>query len=213
MNTSTFKDYETDDPSDTSFDVGLDAKIALSSSLNLDLTVNPDFSQVEVDQQITNLTRFSIFLPEQRTFFLENSRLFSQLGVPTAQPFFSRRIGLDEDGQAVPIIYGARLTGNITPTTQMGILNTQTKANDTQAGQNYTAATFSQRVFKRSKIQGLFINRQAFSDGEFSDTDYGRNLSLKFNYLSEDGKFGFWTGAHKSFKKGITDEDLSLIHI
>lgn len=208
VNTSTFKDYTNNESAKTKFNVGLDAKIALSPSLNLDLTVNPDFSQVEVDQQVTNLTRFSIFLPERRTFFLENSRLFSQVGFPDVQAFFSRRIGLDENGAAVPIVYGARLTGNITPTTQMGILNTQTKSNDSQLGQNYTAATFSQRVFKRSRIQGLFVNRQAYTDGEFKGTDYGRNLSLKFNYLSEDGKFEFWSGAHKSFKHNISGHDM-----
>lgn len=208
INTSIFKDYTTGESATTSFDVGLDAKIALNSSLNLDLTVNPDFSQVEVDQQVTNLTRFSIFLPERRTFFLENSRLFSQVGFPTVQPFFSRRIGLDENGAAVPILYGARLTGNISPTTQMGILNTQTKSNDTQLGQNYTAATFSQRIFKRSTIQGLFVNRQSYTDGDFSNTDYGRNLSLKFNYVREDGKFEFWSGVHKSIKHEISGSDM-----
>ena len=91
----------------------------MSPSLNLDLTVNPDFSQVEVDQQVTNLTRFSIFLPERRTFFLENSDIFSAFGNPLIRPFFSRRIGLDGNGQAVPITYGARLTGNVTSSTRV----------------------------------------------------------------------------------------------
>ena len=74
--------------------VGGDAKISVSSSLNLDLTLNPDFSQVEVDQQVANLDRFEIFLPERRQFFLENADLFSQFGIQRARPFFSRRIGV-----------------------------------------------------------------------------------------------------------------------
>lgn len=207
INASTFKDFESDEGAQNNVEVGIDAKIALSSSLNLDLTVNPDFSQVEVDQQVTNLTRFSIFLPERRTFFLENSRMFTQVGFPTVQPFFSRRIGLNENGQAVPILFGARLTGNVSPTTRIGILNTQTKSTDLLAGQNYTSAALNQRVFKRSRIQALFVNRQAFQNGEFNSTDYGRNLSFKFNYLSNDGKFEFWSGTHKSFKHNISDND------
>ena len=79
---------------------GLDAKIAVNSSLNLDATINPDFSQVDVDRQIINLDRFNVLLPERRTFFLENSDLFSNMGLPnTASPFVSRRIGLTDDGR------------------------------------------------------------------------------------------------------------------
>ena len=64
----------------------------------MDVSVNPDFSQVEVDQQVTNLTRFNIFLPERRTFFLENADLFADYGIPPIRPFYSRKIGLDQDG-------------------------------------------------------------------------------------------------------------------
>lgn len=207
VNAATSKNFQANETADNSFNTGVDAKIALSSSLNLDLTVNPDFSQVEVDQQVTNLTRFSIFLPERRTFFLENSDIFTQVGFPSIQPFFSRRVGLDQFGRTVPILYGARLTGNVTNTTRIGIMNVQTKATDLQLSQNYLATTFSQRVFKRSRMQGLFTNRQAFQDGDAHATDYGRNLSLKFNYLNESGSFEFWSGYHKSFKNGISGDD------
>src|SRR5690606_22699283 len=74
-------------------EIGVDAKIAITSSLNLDLTVNPDFSQVEVDRQVTNLDRFELFFPERRQFFLENADLFANFGYSTIRPFFSRRIG------------------------------------------------------------------------------------------------------------------------
>ncbi len=205
-NASSFQDFEANETADNSFNIGGDAKIALSPSLNLDLTVNPDFSQVEVDQQVTNLTRFSIFLPEQRNFFIENSDVFTQMGFRGVQPFFSRRIGLDSDGNAVPIAFGARLTGNATGTTRVGLLNVQTRATDNQFAQNYTAASINQRVLKRSRLQAMFINRQAFEQGEMSNTDYGRNASLKFNYLSSDGTVEFWSGAHASLKEGI-DKD------
>ena len=187
---------------------GVDAKIALSPSLNLDLTVNPDFSQVDVDVQQTNLTRFSLFFPERRNFFLENSDLFSSFGIPPARPFFSRRIGLDEDGQAVPITFGARLTGNVTDDLRIGVLGVQTKANDVQAGQNYFTAAFSHRVLERSTVRGMFTNRQAFVDGEFSGTDYNRNADLEFNYQSADGTWLGWTGYHHAFREGVQDKQV-----
>ncbi len=187
---------------------GVDAKIALTPSLNLDLTVNPDFSQVDVDVQQTNLTRFSLFFPERRNFFLENSDLFSSFGIPPARPFFSRRIGLDEDGQAVPITFGARLTGNVTDDLRIGVLGVQTKANDVQTGQNYFTAAFSQRVLERSSIRGMFINRQGFANGEFSDTDYNRNADLEFNYQSADGSIEAWSGYHQAFRQGVNDKQV-----
>ena len=91
--TSQFKDKEISPAqSDSKLDAGLDAKIALTSSLNLDLTINPDFSQVDVDVQQTNLTRFNLNFPERRPFFLENNDLFTGFGVPPAQPIFTRRM-------------------------------------------------------------------------------------------------------------------------
>ena len=207
VNASSAKDFESDEPTDYNFSAGADAKIALTSSLNLDLTVNPDFSQVEVDQQVTNLTRFNIFLPERRTFFLENSDVFTNFGIPSIRPFFSRRIGLDKSGQAVPIAFGARLTGNVTRDTRIGLLNVQTKDNDGQSGQNYTAAAFNQRLFGRTQLKGIFINRQAYSDGSFSESDYGRNGGLEFRYQSLDGTWTGWSGYHHSFKPDINDKN------
>ena len=80
---------------DKGFNAGFDLKFGITPGLNLDLTVNPDFSQVEVDQQVTNLDRFEIFFPERRQFFLENSDVFANLGNEDVRPFFSRRIGLE----------------------------------------------------------------------------------------------------------------------
>lgn len=82
------KNYESADRSVYRKDVGIDAKISLSSSLNLDITVNPDFSQVEVDRQLTNLDRFELFFPERRQFFLENGDLFANIGYQFIRPFF-----------------------------------------------------------------------------------------------------------------------------
>ncbi len=192
-------------------DAGFDAKIALTSSLNLDLTVNPDFSQVEVDQQVTNLSRFNIFLPERRNFFLENSDLFSEYGIPPIRPFYSRTIGLDPDGKAIPILGGVRLTGNVAPRTRIGILNMQTKATDNYAAQNYSVATVMQQVLKRSTVKAYFLNRQGFYTSKNSLKDpldeFGRNAGIEFNYTTEKGDWQGWSGYHHSIKPGIKKEN------
>ncbi len=99
--------------------VGADAKISIGNSLNLDLTLNPDFSTVEVDNFITNLTRFEIALPERRQFFIDNNDLFASFGNGfDFSPFFSRRIGIAKDtvGNTIEnnIIGGVRLSGKLT---------------------------------------------------------------------------------------------------
>ena len=93
----------------------------MTSSLNLDLTVNPDFSQVDVDEQQTNLTTVDLNYPEKRLLFLENSDIFGDFGTPPLRPFFSRKIGLDGDGNTIPVLYGARLSGNLNKNLRMGV--------------------------------------------------------------------------------------------
>ncbi len=181
---------------------GLDARVSVSPTLNLDLTFNPDFSQIEVDELVTNLTRFNIFLPEKRTFFLENGDLFADFGYPAVRPFFSRKIGLDSERQAVPILYGARLTGNLTKTTRMGVMNIHSLKSDNSFAQNQSAVSF-QKNFGRSYVRGLFLNRQSFDGVETVEDDYGRNTSLDGAYISNDGKISAWAALHHSFKPNI----------
>ncbi len=202
---------EEDGNTNTNFSAGIDAKVALSSSLNLDLTINPDFSQVEVDAQVTNLTRFSIFFPERRNFFLENSDLFSRFGNPIVRPFFSRRIGLNNDGEPIPIQMGVRLSGNVNDNLRIGIMDVHTgkKGMDTNA-QNYFTAAFSQRIFKRSKVEGILINRQGFERSKHVDQDFGRNAGLQFTYQSQDGRWTSWSSYHLSMKPGISSENTYL---
>ncbi|MEP7323629.1 MAG: DUF5916 domain-containing protein [Saprospiraceae bacterium] len=209
-NLSTVKDFEDAANTRDKAGFGADAKITLSSKLNLDLTINPDFSQVEVDKQVTNLTRFDIFLPERRNFFLENADLFSQFGDPESPIFFSRRIGLDKDGNSVPIIGGARLTGNIGNSWRIGALSMQTKETKNQAGQNYSAVTLHRKILKRSQIKALFTNRQAMQGKEFSNTDYGRNASVEMVYQKENGELLSWMGLHKSFKYDLGSRNAML---
>ncbi len=195
----------------TSADAGFDAKIAVTSSLNLDLTFNPDFSQVEVDRQVTNLSRFDIFFPERRNFFIENSDLFSEYGIPPIRPFYSRRIGLDPDGNTIPIAGGVRLTGNVASRTRIGLLSIQTKAINNYASQNYSAVTVMQQILRRSSVKAYFLNRQGFYNNTHKLEDpieeYGRNAGIEFNYKNAEGDWQGWMGYHHASKPGIRKEN------
>ncbi|MDZ7646097.1 MAG: DUF5916 domain-containing protein [Cytophagales bacterium] len=138
---------------------GFDAKVAITPSLNLDLTVNPDFSTVEVDRQIINLSRFEFQFPERRQFFSENSDLFSAPGFTSlTQPFFSRRIGLANDTSdnltRVPILYGARISGKIGSKWRVGLMNLQTKETESLGlpAQNYSVGVIQKQILARSNI-------------------------------------------------------------
>jgi len=209
---ASIEDQENGKPTNTNATGGFDAKVALNASLNLDLTVNPDFSQVEVDQQVTNLTRFNIFLPERRAFFLENSDLFSNFGMPFVRPFYSRTIGLDQDGNKIPILFGARMSGNLNRATRIGMMNMQTGKQGNYASENFSAFTLQRSVLKRSIIKTYFLNRENFiSEDEAKKNPlnrYGRNAGVTFEYSNTAGTFSSWTDIHKSFKSGINDDDI-----
>jgi len=204
---STSKDIEEGTPVDNNFQVGMDAKVALTSSLNLDLTINPDFSQVDVDRQVTNLTTVNVRFPEQRIFFVENSDIFSDFGIPPMRPFFSRKIGLTDDGATIPILYGARLTGNLTKDTRLGIMNLQTRADSEEPGNNYSALALRHNVFGRSVVKGFFHNRIGYSDGSFVESDYMRNVGLEFDYRSKNGYDRFAAASSLSYSDGVSDKN------
>ncbi|MDE3142727.1 MAG: carbohydrate binding family 9 domain-containing protein [Bacteroidota bacterium] len=205
-------DQENNNPTKASLSGGLDSKITLTSSLNLDLTLNPDFSQVEVDQQVTNLTRYDIFLPEKRSFFLENADIFGEYGIPgLITPFYSRRIGLDTTGNPIPIIGGVRLSGSLDPKTRIGIMSMQTGPKGDYSPENYTAISFNKNVLSRSIFKMYFLDHENFQ----SDIDkknnplnaWGRNAGSTFDYFSRDGKWNWWYAFHYSFKPGISDQN------
>ncbi len=204
---SSFKDFEDNTPTEYKYNLGADAKIAINSNLNLDLTFNPDFSQVDVDVQQTNLTTTNIRFPERRLFFLENADIFSEFGVPPMRPFFSRKIGLDEDGSVIPILYGARLTGNLTKDLRIGIMNLQTRANDVFNSQNYSNISFNQRIFGRTIVRGFFQNRQAYVNNEFSGVDYNRSLGLELEYRSLNGAFRSVLGSGLNLTEGVENKN------
>ncbi len=197
-----------DDP-DYRLDAGLDAKIQISSGLNLDLTVNPDFSQVEVDQQVINLDRFEIFFPERRQFFLENADLFSTFGSDRINPFFSRRIGVTQDpstGQNLqnPIYAGARLSGKLDNNWRIGLLSMQTARNSAigRPSTNYTVAAMQRKVFSRSNIAAMFVNKQAFASRDSAGAGFNRVAGLDYNLASSDNKLTGKVFYHRSFSPG-----------
>ena len=205
--------------------MGGDVKIGIGPSLNLDLTVNPDFSNVEVDQQQTNLERFELFYPEKRQFFLENNDLFGTFGFPNTRTFFSRRIGIaynpvTNNNEPVKILAGARLSGKLNNNLRIGLLNAQTQkinfdTDNILPTANYTVATIQQKVFSRSTISAIFSNKSQ-SLGGFSEVQkagieqFNRVGGLEFNYNSANGMLDAETYYHQSFSpKGKTDAALA----
>ncbi len=194
--------------------IGGDAKIGLTPGLNLDLTINPDFSQVEVDRQVANLSRFELFFPETRQFFLENRDLFAMFGFPDTRPFFSRRIGLAYNpvtgqNEKVPILAGARLSGKLTDGLRVGLLNMQTKRRDWDStsvlpAANFSVATLQQKLFARSTISGVFVNKQNFLS-DLEETQKGkwqpwnRVAGLEYNLYSKDNRWEGEAYYHRSF--------------
>ncbi|MBM3820902.1 MAG: carbohydrate binding family 9 domain-containing protein [Acidimicrobiia bacterium] len=178
-------------------DAGVDVKYAVTQGLTADLTYNTDFAQVEADEQQVNLTRFSLFFPEKREFFLENAGLFNFGGAgnnwngssDTPILFYSRRIGLDQGGE-VPVEGGGRLTGRVGRYT-MGVINMQTGDVDRRGvpGTNFAVARLKRDILRRSAI-GAIVTRRSHISGPSTAlgaaaTDPGTTIGL-------DGTFAFF---------------------
>lgn len=170
-----------DNQNDLTGDVGVDLKWGVTPSLTADLTVNTDFAQVEADDEQVNLTRFELFFPEKRPFFLENSSIFQFGATQQVDLFFSRRIGI-ERGSIVPIIAGGRLSGKVGGL-NVGVLNIQTQEAHNERtdaliapANNYTV-TRVQREFGRSNVGAIFVNRQGVGSAAGSD-NYNRSYGI-----------------------------------
>lgn len=217
MNTLTSKDFALG-KTDSKLTFGGDAKVAIGNSMNLDITVNPDFSNVEVDAIFTNLTRFEVFLPEKRQFFIDNSDLFGSFGSSVdAIPFFSRRIGLarDKNGNMIEnrILGGVRLSGKLNEDWRLGFLNVQTEkdVDNGIASNNNMMLALQKMMFGRSNLGFFMINRQTFQDYDFLDSnrEFNRGIGLDYNLASANDK---WIGKfylHKSFQPNDTKGNLS----
>ena len=165
-------------------DIGLEVfKYRLSSDLTLDVTVRPDFAETEVDAQQVNLTRFPLFFPEKREFFLENAGVFD-LGPggdrPEVRLFHSRRVGLTEQREKVPILLGGRLTGKAGGF-ELGLLNAQTQESDQEPRRNYAVGRVKRNLFSRSYVGAMITNLET---GQSSD--YNRTAALDSNFIFFD---------------------------
>ena len=146
---------------DYPFEVGGDAKIGITPALALDLTVNTDFAQVEVDNEQVDLTRFSLFFPEKRPFFLENAGRFAVGNNQSAQMFFSRRIGIGDDGAPVPIEWGSRLSGRVADL-DVGMIYMRTEAVEGGIpGNAYAVARLARELPNRSGVGVMFTERSS----------------------------------------------------
>ena len=201
-----------------SLNVGGDLKIAVGNGLNLDIALNPDFSNVEVDDIITNLTRFEISLPEKRQFFIDNRDLFGNFGGRReAIPFFSRRIGIarDLDGNTIQnnILGGVRLSGKLDENWRLGVLSIQNQEDISNniASNNNAMFALQRKVFNQSQIGAFIVNRESIKEYDFLEEKdrYNRVIGLDYNLNSANNK---WVGkfyTHKSFQPDDNEGNLS----
>ena len=192
--------------------LGLDAKYGVTPSLTLDVAVKPDFAQAEADEQQVNLTQFSLYFPEKREFFLENSGMFYfgdipresrvggfRFGVPEEEVllFFSRRIGLTDAGAQIPMAAGGRLTGRV-GRYGVGAMTIQTEAQGSRAGDNYTVLRGRRDILRNSDIGAIFLSRQ--SAGASTDRNQVAGVDANFRFLRALSFNGFLT---RSFTPGV----------
>ena len=211
-------------------DVGVDVKYGVTSGLTWDFTYNTDFSQVEADEQQVNLSRFNLFFPEKREFFLENSGTFqfgtanergTNSGVGAAlganafggiRPnqttndvilFFSRRIGLSDDARAIPILGGTRLTGRVGKGVEIGLLNIQQREFETTNATNFTVARVRKNVFANSDVGVMIANKEVQNSSH-----YNRAYGVDGNF-----RFGRYTNVNtyiaKTSSPGIASQDMA----
>ncbi len=218
VNTINSKDY-VNNLAKSQVKVGLDAKIAVGNSMNLDLTLNPDFSNTEVDDIVNNLTRFELRLPEKRQFFIDNNDLFDNFGnfFNEAKPFFSRRIGLAKDtlGNLIQnqIIGGARLSGKLDNNWRLGFLNIQSKEDAANRIGSYNNMMFAlqRKIGARSNLGLFWVNKQTFGkEGFLKDADlFNRVIGADLNLISKSNKWNSRMYMHHSFQPNDASGNVS----
>ncbi len=204
--------YESKDDFQT--EIGGDIKFSISNNLTADFTINTDFAQAEADDQLVNLTRFSLFFPEKRQFFQERASVFDFRTGGLSRLFFSRRIGLTSDGQQVPIYGGVRLIGRM-KTWDLGFMNMQTQSLDSIPTENFGVIRVRKRVFNQNSFVGGMFTSRIDNQGNknlaygvdglirlFGDDYLSVQWAQTFDSLSENG------GAN-DFKSGRLALDLN----
>ena len=211
----------------TGIDGGIDLKYGLTSNLTLELTANTDFSQVEADDQQINLTRFSLYFPEKREFFLENAAIFSIGSPDDAMIFFSRGIGISPQGEEIPLLGGVKLAGKV-GRFNIGLINIQTQTKAENPANNFGVLRISRDILGQSAIGFMMTNRQSKISGDFNrafafDGDFvlgehfnlsgylaftsspdfkGKNgaAKLRFKWVSDNWDiYGYYFDIHENF--------------
>ncbi len=211
------------------YDGGFDSKYGITQQITLDTTYRTDFSQVEVDTQQVNLTRFSLLFPEKREFFLENSGNFT-FGVPISQafvagavsntnnliPFFSRRIGLSAEGTPIPLVGGGRLSGKI-QTYDLGLLAMKTEKFGAAPSNTFTVGRIKRNLTAGTYVGGMFTNRDSTISGDYNRV-YGADSRIRIKrielgaYLMRSdtpGRSG--NNQVRQVEAGFRGNDLSII--
>jgi hypothetical protein len=194
------------------YEAGLDVKYGITNNLTMDLTVNTDFAQVESDDQQTNLTRFSLYLPEKRTFFLERSSVFDFALGGNSNLFYSRRIGLSDDGDPIRIYGGARMTGRIGKW-DLGMLDMQTAPlklrneagiyEDILPSENFGVLRFRRQVINENTYIGAMMTSRIGANGTYN---LGYGLDGIFKLFGNDYLDLKWS---QTFENDINNSSLS----
>ena len=200
-------------PTETPLDAGIDLNYSVTSSLRAALTVNTDFAETEVDRRRVNLTRFPLFFPEQRDFFLENASVFDFSPSSFIRPYFSRRIGL-AGGEAIPITYGARLAGQAGPY-DLGFLQVRTGQMDEQPAENFTVGRVKRNFLRQSTVGVIYTRRSTASIGSElappdrhtvgADLDLSTSTFLGDKNLQFEGFYVWNTDPTRDGASGISD--------
>ncbi len=159
---------------------GGDINYLITPTYRLNVSLNTDFAQVESDGQQVNLTRFPLFFPELREFFLEGEDYFDMgFGGDRIVPFYTRRIGLDSNRMPVPMLYGARLLGKQGNST-LGVMNIQTGATESSQAENFSAFSWRQDVGSQSTIGMMSVHKITADKWHTTTSAYGRYSTAKF---------------------------------
>jgi hypothetical protein len=188
---------------DNKLNAGLDVKYGITSNITLDLTLNTDFAQVEADDEQVNLTRFDLYFEEKRQFFLERASIFDFHTGGTSTMFYSRRIGLDDDGNIVPIIGGVRLIGR-TGGFDLGLMNMQTAGSDSLPSENFGVVRFKNRILNENSYAGGIYTSRLGIDGGFNQV-YGVDGLIR---VVGDEFLGYSWG--QSFENGLANKPFSF---
>jgi len=184
------------------WNIGGDVNYLITPTIKMNLTINTDFAQVESDRMQVNLTRFSLYYPEKREFFLEGKNYFNfGLGHST-QPFYSRRIGLAPDHSIVPIIAGARVMGK-TGNTSVGAMSIETAGKDTLPATNYSVVRVKQDVFKESSVGIIAVSKLEPGRQNFV---YGTDFTYFNSHYRGDNNISFGGAVAQSYTSGRTQK-------